>query len=145
MNNWFECKVSYDKHLENDLIKKTTDLYLVESCSFTEAEARIIEEIKPYISGEFSIADIKRAKLSEIFFNEKGDRFYKAKVEFITLDEKSGNEKKTPCIMLIQASTLEEALQGLHKGMSGTLADYNSASIAETKIVDIFPYPKCEN
>lgn len=143
--NWFEVKIRYDKQFENGLIKKTTDLYLVDSCSFTEAEARIIEEIKPYISGKFSIADIKRAKLSEIFFNKDGDRFYKAKVEFITLDEKSGNEKKTPCTMLIQASTLEEALQGLQNGMSSTLADYNSALIAETKIVDIFPYSKCEN
>lgn len=145
MNNWFECKVSYDKQLENGLIKKTTEPYLVDALSFTEAEARIIEEIKPYISGEFSIADIKRARLSEIFFNENGDRFYRAKVEYITLDEKSGSEKKQAVFMLVQASTLEEALQGLQKGMAGTLADYNSASIAETKIVDIFPYSKCEN
>ena len=140
MNNWFECKVSYDKQLENGLIKKTTEPYLVDALSFTEAEARIIEEIKPYISGEFSIADIKRAKLSEIFFNENGDRFYKVKIQYITLDEKSGAEKKTAVNMLAQASDFQEALNVVLKGMEGTMADYNIASIAETSLMDVFPY-----
>ena len=140
MNNWFECKVSYDKQLENGLVKKTTEPYLVDALSFTEAEARIIEEIKPYISGEFSVADIKRAKLSEIFFNENGDRYYKVKVQYITLDEKSGAEKKTAVNMLAQASDFEDALQTVLKGMQGTMADYNIASIAETNLMDVFPY-----
>ncbi len=95
MHNWFECKVSYEKILENGMQKKVTEPYLVDALSFTEAEARIIEEIKPYISGEFTISDIKRAKYNELFFNDNGDRFYKAKVMFISLDEKSGTEKKT--------------------------------------------------
>lgn len=140
MGNWFECKVSYDKQLENGLVKKTTEPYLVDALSFTEAEARIIEEIKPYISGEFSIADIKRAKLSEIFFNENGDRFYKVKIQYITLDEKSGSEKKTAVNMLAQASDFQDALKVVLKGMEGTMADYNIASIAETTLMDVFPY-----
>lgn len=140
MHNWFECKVSYEKTLENGLQKKVTEPYLVDALSFTEAEARIVEEIKPYISGVFTITDIKRAKLSEIFFNENGDRFYVCGVEFISLDEKSGSEKKTKCQMLAQASNLEEAMKVLSKGMEGTLADYNSVSIRETKIMDVFPY-----
>lgn len=145
MNNWFECKVSYDKQLENGLIKKTTEPYLVDALSFTEAESRIIEEVKPYISGEFSIADIKRAKLSEIFFNENGDRFYKVKIHFITLDEKSGAEKKTVANMLAQASDFQEALQVTLDGMKGTLADYNIASISETSLMDVFPYGEKQN
>lgn len=94
MHNWFECKVSYEKMLENGMQKKVTEPYLVDALSFTEAEARIIEEIRPFITGEFTVTDIKRARLSELFFNENGDRFYKIKVYFITLDEKSGAEKK---------------------------------------------------
>ena len=90
MHNWFECKVSYEKMLENGMQKKVTEPYLVDALSFTEAEARIIEEIRPFITGEFTVTDIKRARLSELFFNENGDRFYKIKVYFITLDEKSG-------------------------------------------------------
>lgn len=140
MHNWFECKVSYDKTLENGMQKKVTEPYLVDALSFTEAEARIIEELKPYISGDFTIADIKRAKLAELFFNENGDRYYKAKVYFITLDEKSGAEKKTAVQMLAQASDLKEALAVVEKGMQGTLADYSIASLTETPLMDVFPY-----
>lgn len=140
MHNWFECKVSYEKTLENGMQKKVTEPYLVDALSFTEAEARIIEELKPYISGEFSIADIKRAKYNELFFNDAGDRYFKAKVQFITLDEKSGTEKKTAVNMLAQASTLKEALAVVEKGMAGTLADYIIAALTETMIMDVFPY-----
>lgn len=142
--NWFECKVSYEKMMENGLQKKVTEPYLVDALSFTEAEARIQEEIKPYISGEFTIADIKRAKLSELFFNDNGDRFFKAKVCFITIDEKSGTEKKTAVQMLAQASSLRDALQVVYKGMEGTLADYFIASLSETSIMDVFPYSEDE-
>lgn len=144
MHNWFECKVSYEKILENGMQKKVTEPYLVDALSFTEAEARIIEEIKPYISGEFTIADIKRAKLSELFFNDNGDRFFKAKVMFITLDEKSGTEKKTAVQMLAQASDIKDALKVVEKGMEGTLADYTIASLSETTIMDVFPYSEEE-
>ena len=138
--NWFECKVSYEKIMENGLQKKVTEPYLVDALSFTEAEARIIEEIKPYISGEFTIADIKRARISELFFNDAGDRYYRVKVNFITLDEKSGAEKKTAVQMLVQASDIKEAIATLEEGMKGTMADYAIASISETMIMDIFPF-----
>ncbi len=108
--------------------------------SFTEAEARIIEEIRPFISGEFTVTDIKRARLSELFFNENGDRFYKIKVYFITLDEKSGAEKKTAAQMLAQACTLKEAIAVLEEGMKGTMADYTIASVTETMLMDVFPF-----
>jgi hypothetical protein len=140
MHNWFECKVSYEKTLENGMQKKVTEPYLVDALSFTEAEARIIEELKPYISGEFTIADIKRARLAELFFNENGDRYFKAKVYFITLDEKSGAEKKTAVQMLAQACDIKEALGVVEKGMGGTLSDYAIASLTETAIMDVFPY-----
>jgi hypothetical protein len=140
MHNWFECKVTYEKVLENGMQKKVTEPYLVDALSFTEAEARIIEEIRPFISGEFTVTGIKRARLSELFFNENGDRFYRFKVFFITLDEKSGAEKKTAVQMLAQASTLKEAIAVLEEGMKGTMADYAIASVAETAIVDVFPY-----
>jgi hypothetical protein len=140
MHNWFECKVAYEKTLENGMQKKVSEPYLVDALSFTEAEARIIEEIRPYITGEFTIADIKRARFSEIFFDEKGDRFYRIKIFFITLDEKSGAEKKTAVQMLAQASSLKEAIAALEEGMKGTMADYTIASVAETALMDVFPY-----
>ncbi|HBA29570.1 MAG TPA: hypothetical protein DCZ45_03220, partial [Parabacteroides goldsteinii] len=124
----------------NGMQKKVTEPYLVDALSFTEAEARIIEEIRPFISGEFTVTDIKRARLSELFFNENGDRFYKIKVYFITLDEKSGAEKKTAAQMLAQACTLKEAIAVLEEGMKGTMADYTIASVTETMLMDVFPF-----
>lgn len=140
MHNYFECKVSYEKMLENGTQKKVTEPYLVDALSFTEAEARIIEEIRPFITGEFTVTDVKRARLSELFFNENGDRYYKVKVYFITLDEKTGAEKKISAQMLAQASDLKEAIAVLEEGMKGTMADYVIASVSETPIMDVFPY-----
>ncbi|PLB86818.1 phage tail protein [Dysgonamonadaceae bacterium] len=140
MYNWFECKVRYDKMLETGMQKTVTEPYLVDALSFTEAEGRIIEEIKPYISGEFTIADIKRVKYAETFFNEQGDRYFKTKLYFLTLDEKSGSEKKTAINMLVQASTLREAVDIVETEMKKTMIDYEFASVAETAIMDVFPY-----
>ncbi|MBF0577709.1 DUF4494 domain-containing protein [Dysgonomonas sp. GY617] len=140
MHNYFESKVSYDKTMESGTSKKVTEPYLVDALSFTEAEARTIEELKPFISGDFTITAIKRAKLSEIFFNENGDRYFKAKVNFITIDVKAGKERKTSVLMLAQACDIDEAKKVINKGMEGTLADYEVEALAETKIMDVFPY-----
>lgn len=140
MYNWFECKIRYDKMLENGMQKTVTEPYLVDALSFTEAEARIIEEIKPFISGEFTVSDIKRVKYTDSFFDESGDRYYKAKLYFITLDEKSGSEKKTAINMLVQASTLKEAIETVEKEMAKGMIDYTIAAVTETAIMDVFPY-----
>ena len=142
MHNWFECKVSYLKMMENGVQKKVTESYLVDALSFTEAEARIIEEITPYISGEFTVSDIKRSNYSELFPSEEdaADLWFKCKLYYITLDEKSGAEKKTSCYMLVQAADLRDAVNKLDEGMKGTMADYVIASVAETAIMDVYPY-----
>ncbi len=136
---WFECKVRYDKMMENGMVKKVNEPYLVDALTFTEAEARIMEEMKPFISGEYSISSEKKTKISEIFFNEDGDRYYQVKVNFITIDEKSGAEKKTATLILVQASDFEDALKKFQAGMEGTLGDYEIASITETMLMDVFP------
>lgn len=142
MHNWFECKIRYEKVAENGMNKKVTEPYLVDALSFTEAESRIIEEITPFISGEFTVADIKRANYSELFPCEEdaADRWFKCKLYFITLDEKSGAEKKTAAQMLAQASNLKDAIAVLEDGMKGTLADYTIASVTETQLMDVFPF-----
>lgn len=142
MHNWFECKVRYEKMMENGVSKKVTEPYLFDALSFTEAEARIIEEITPYITGEFTVSDIKRANYSELFFSEEdaADRWFKCKIAFITLDEKSGAEKKTSTYMLVQASDLRDAIKKLDKGMEGSMADYQISAISETPIMDVYPY-----
>ena len=126
--------------LETGIQKTVTEPYLVDALSFTEAEARIIEEIKPFISGEFSVSDIKRVKYTESFFNETGDRYFKAKLYFITLDEKSGAERKTAVNMLVQATELKEAVEIVEAEMKKTMIDYTFAAVNETAIMDVFPY-----
>ncbi len=138
MANWFECKVRYDKIQENGAVKKVNEPYLVDALSFTEAEARIIEEQTPYISGEFSVSAVKRTKISEIFWNEGGDRWYLVKVAFITIDERSGVEKRTTTLILVQASNFKEALDNFIEGMKGTMADYEVVSISETPLMDVY-------
>ena len=140
MHNWFECKVTYDKMMENGLQKKVSEPYLVDALSFTEAEARIIEEVTPFISGEFSVEAVGKARISEIFFNKEGDRFFKFKVNFITLNEKTGAEKKTSVKMIAQACTLKEAISVLEEGMKSTTCDYSIAEVKETMLMDVFPF-----
>ena len=142
MHTWFECKIRYEKTMENGMQKKVTEPYLVDALSFTEAEARITEEMTPFISGEWTVADIKRANYSELFpaEEEAADRWFKCKLLFITLDEKSGAEKKTSTQVLVQAADLRDAVKKLDEGMKGTMADYQIASVAETAIMDVYPY-----
>ena len=144
IHNWFECKVRYEKMGENGVSKKVTEPYVFDALSFTEAEARIIEEVTPYINGEFEVTDIKKAKYSEIFFDMsvKSDRWFKFKVAFVTLDEKTGAEKETSTYMLVQASDLREAIKNLDKGMEGSMADYHIRGVNETKIMDVYLYKK---
>ena len=140
MNSWFEVKVRYEKVMENGLQKKVTEPYLVEALSFTEAEARITNEVTPYISGEFSVNAIKKTNLSEIFWNEDGDYWFKVKVNFITIDEKSGAEKKKASYIMVQAKDLRDASKVFDEGMKGTMSDYQIANIKETAILDVFRY-----
>lgn len=146
MGNWFECKIRYDKTMDNGMVKKVSEPYLVDALSFTEAERRITEESSAYISGEFEVSDIKKAKYTELFFcdQDSADRWFKIKLQFITLDEKSGAEKKTSSNVLVQAADLRDAVSKLDEGMKGTMADYVIASVAETPIMDVYPYKKID-
>lgn len=136
---WFECKVRYERLTENAVVKKVNEPYLVDALTFTEAETRIIEKMTPFISGDFSITAVKKTRISEIFFDDRGDKYYMVKVNFLTFDDKTNTEKKTANHMLVQASDFAEALKKFEEGMKGTMADYEIASITETAIMDVFP------
>lgn len=136
---WFECKVKYDKLQDNGAVKKVNEPYLVDALTFTEAESTIIDRLTPCISGEFTISAVKKTKVAEIFFDESGDRFFMAKVNFVQFDEKSGAEKKSASFILVQASDFDSAVANFKKGMEGTMADFELVSLAETMIMDVFP------
>ena len=142
MHTWFECKIRYEKVMENGLNKKVTEAYLVDALSHTEAEERIIREMMPYMQGEFDVASIRRANYTELFWNDspQADRWFKCKLAFVTLDEKTGAEKKTNTNVLVQAGDLREAVKHLDEGMKGSMSDYLIVSVAETAIMDVYKY-----
>lgn len=141
-NNWFECKVRYEKNLETGVNKKVTESYLVDALTFTDAEARIIDEMTPYITGAFEVTHIARDPVSEIMLDPQGDKWYKARVAFLTLDEKSGAEKKTFANIFVQAPDFECSVKNLKDGMSGTISDWEIYSIKESSVLDVFGIEK---
>ena len=108
---WFETRIRYDKTMEDGRNKKVTEQYVVEALSFSEAEKRITEEMSHYVSGEFGVKAIKLAAYSETFFSDidTDDKWFNAKLAFITLDEKTDKEKRTPVTYLVQAASLDKA------------------------------------
>lgn len=144
MAQWIEVRARYDKMMENGSVKKVTEPYLADALSCTEAEERVTEELQPFISGEFRILSVVTTKIAEIFWDATGDKFYKVKVNFITIDEKTVTEKKQASYILVQASDFTSALNRFNKGMRGTMADYEIEAISETKIVDVYKYQLSE-
>ena len=119
-------------------IKKVTEPYLVDALSFTEAEARIIEEQTPFISGEVNVTAVKRTKIAEIFWDDSADKWYLVKVAFITIDEKTAVEKKSTSLILVAASDFKGAYDNFMEGMKGTMADFEIQSITETPLMDVY-------
>ena len=175
---WFECKIKYEKVMEDGLQKQVVEQYAVDALSFAEAEQRITEQMSQYISGEFEVTDVKKAAYKEVFFMQDGEkilsheteklsramnkgreaameqydkptdwnpnnadtRWYKAKLDFITIDEKTEKEKRSRVTYLVQATNLNRAMKNVDTVMGGTMIDYDAASISDTKLVDVFEY-----
>lgn len=144
--NWFICKIRYEKTDEEGRQKKVTESYVVDALTFTEAEARITEEMASYISGEFKIMNIDPAPFAEIFFadSDTADMWYKAKLQFITIDEKTEKEKRSAVVYLINAGSFNGAVKSVEEVMGGTMIDYVTAKVEETLIMDVFEYAKKE-
>lgn len=141
-STWFETSVQYEKTMEDGLQKKVIEQYVVDAFSFTEAESAITEEMSAYISGEFRVKTIRQAAYGEIFFSDAAadDRWFKAKLMFITIDEKTEKEKRTANTYLVQAHTIQQAMKYIEQVMGGTMIDYEVAAISDTKIFDVFEH-----
>ena len=138
---WFECKIKYEKTMEDGLQKSVIEQYVVDAMSFAEAEQRITEEMMQYLGGEFEVTDVKKAAYKDVLFDEGdncSDRWYKAKLDFITIDERTEKEKRSRVTYLVNAESLKGAIRNVESVMSGTMIDYDAASIAETKIMEVF-------
>lgn len=141
-NTWFECKVRYEKTQEDGSEKMVNELYVVDALSFTEAEASIIDNMAVYVSGELKIANINHANYNEIFFSDidDDDLWFKARLAFITIDDKKDKEKRTYVNYLIQAKSIERAKRYVDEVMGKTMIDYELKSLSETKIFDVFEH-----
>jgi len=137
---WYECKVKYRKTNENGIQKITTEPYLIDALSFTEAETRINDEMRAYISEEFKVTGIRPLNLYEVVQFENCDKWFKSKVSLIAYDEERGKERKTNMYLLIEANDAKEAYDNTVTAMKNSIGDYQIPSVSETKIVDIFPY-----
>lgn len=137
---WYETSIRYEKTMEDGSQKYVTEKYAVEAVNFTDAEASIVKEMSAYISGDFKILAIQRAPYSEVFFTHdaKGERWYRVKVAFVTLDEKSGKEKKSKFVYLMQANSLEAARKNIAEVLDGRMNDYEIASVSETKVLEAY-------
>jgi len=143
-STWFECKIRYERTMDDGLQKKVTEPYLVDAMSFTEAEQRIIEETSHFISSDFEVKDIKRCNFSEVVFddNSKADRWFKAKLQFISINEKTQKEKRTNFIYLVNAANIDAVWRNINEVIGKTMIDYDIASVAETAIMDVFEHNK---
>ena len=145
-SKYFEVKIQYQKMQYDGKEKNVTEQYVVEAMSFTEAEARIIKEMTPYISGDFGVVSEKIAPYNEIFLSDKSDddKWFISKVAFITLDEKTAKEKKQTFRYLVQAATSENALDYTKTMLNQCLSDYSIDSVQDTPTLDVFLYGSAE-
>lgn len=140
MKNWYECKVRYRKADLNGEYKVVTEAYLVDGVSFTEAEARINEEMSAYISEEFKVTNIRLTNYSEVVYDENSENWFKSKVSLIAYDDESGKEKRQNMYMLVQGDDVEDAFDKIKEEMKGTVGDFSIPSVSETLILGVFPY-----
>ena len=144
MNNYFESTAKFIRTDENGHEKKVTETYLLDAVSFTEAEARTYKELQEMVSGEFITWSIKRTNISEIIPCAVGDRWYKAKVSFITVDEETGKEKRTSQHVLVYSDSVKNAYDQIIDATQKIMANFEISAISESKILDVFPFDGAE-
>lgn len=142
---WFECKIRYDRLTDEGLSKKVTEQYVVDALSYTEAEKNIIRFAAEIIPEVIEIRAIKEATYSEIFFSEDdAEKWYKTKISFISIDERTGKERRTNVLYLVQANDISNAISNVKEIMSKSMNDYTIQSMALTQILDVFEHKEKE-
>lgn len=147
MTKFFECAVKIERLDESGARKIKTEKHVVNALSFNEAEARITKELKPEITGEFTIKSIRAKKYEEILrFPEflrtpetknPFNKWFELKVNYLEYDEKC-REKRTPVLYLIQAGSVNVADSIFIYSRIGTLSTYRVEKISKTKILEVF-------
>jgi hypothetical protein len=139
MATWHQAKIRYQKEDEAGTLKTVNEVYLFDSVSFTEAEAQAYKRIVTGAS-DFSVTSITRMRLADLFMYDEGEQFFKAKVVYFSVDEKSGHEKRIVNQMLVNADSTGQALDRINESMRNFLMPYTIESVALTPILDVYPY-----
>ncbi len=146
MQTWFECKVKYLKVSESGNEQIVTENFLLDAVSYTDAETRIIRQMQQIVKGgEFSIVDIKKSRIAEVFPYEAGEWWFKATINLVTVDEEAGKEKKIRSYYLVMADDIKEALTRLDESLSYLVIPFVTTSITLSTIADVFPYEPAES
>jgi hypothetical protein len=145
MQTWFECKVKYTKVTESGKEQTVTENFLLDAVSFTDAETRITRQMQEMVRGEFSVIDIKKSRIGEVFPYDTGEWWFKATINLVTVDEEAGKEKKMRTYYLIMADDIKQALERLDESLSYLVIPYVVSVLAVSTIVDVFPYNPSES
>ena len=139
---WFECSVGIDQRQEDGTTKSVTQKYLVDALSFTEAEERIIEEMKPFTCGGIDVSAVKKVNITELFENtaDIADTWFRLKCVSIEVDEKTGEDKEKPFVVMVQSSCCYNSIQDFEEKMKESMMDYRIVEVKETKILDVYKY-----
>ncbi|MDP4596243.1 MAG: DUF4494 domain-containing protein [Crocinitomicaceae bacterium] len=140
MNSWFTVKVKYTKQLENGTFKRVSEPYLLAAMTFTDAEARIYEELGSSIRGEFQVTGIARTDLHDIFQYDDAEQWFKCKVTYDRIDEDGEKAKTISQNFLVSAAQVKEAYERIEESLATLMIDFNVVSITASPIVEIFPY-----
>lgn len=141
-SNWFEVGIRYQKTQEDGSEKSVTEKYAIDALSFTEGESAITEEMAAYIRGEFKVKSMQEASYREVFFSDKDDDdcFYKAKLQFISYDDKTNKEKRSNVTYLVQAKSMHRAISNIDEVMGKTIIDYEIIGLSKTNVFDVFEH-----
>jgi hypothetical protein len=140
MNNWFTVKVKYTKQLDNGQFKRVSEPYLLAAMTFTDAEARIYEELGSIIKGEFNVVGITRTEIHDIFAYDDADVWYKVKITYESQTDDEEKAKKVAQNFLVSAHSVKDAFDRIKESLSTLMVDYQIPSIIVSPIVEIFPY-----
>lgn len=137
--SYIETAARYEKTLEDGKVKKVTERFLVDALSCTEAESRTIEELTPYVSGDLEVTANKKVNIAEVMGDKEADKFYLAKVAFVTIDERTAKEKKTVSQWLIGGTDFNDAYEVVLREINKCMADIEIQSLSETAIREFYP------
>ncbi len=132
---FYEVKVNYQRQTGEDNPKNVKETYLVEGLNCADVENRLMEDIKPLIFGDCETPSCKKVQFYDLIENPEGDRWFKARVEMITVED-DGKEKRKAVSIFVQATTIDVALDNLRKYLE-TL-DCEIVSIARSPILEVY-------